>query len=139
MEYKFEFTVKEGKIIVPNDEIGIYNLFLLNMENRKKKGQLILRDFNYEDDKSKIFNFYFGIIIPTALKYEDFFNWSKSKLHEYLASELYSEPVNVKTKIGTYIKHIPKDFKNISKEDLKEYVDRVLMYLETTHDICLKK
>ena len=116
--------VIDGKLHLHN--IDYYNLCLQEQEG--KEIEIIVQQ-QERDPTLRQYGYYYGVVLPTALKDETFGGWTKEELDAYLKSNYLQKS---KMKI---INNVPVELKSspskaaISKEEMTEFLNQVITFL----------
>ena len=121
---KHKGKVTDGELYLNNVEY--YNLCLKEFEG--KEIEVIVKE-KEKDPTLRQYGYYFGVVLPTALKDEIFGGWSKEELDAYLKSNFLQ-----KTKLKI-INNIPVELRYspskaiITKEEMTEFLNKVITFL----------
>ena len=121
---KHKGKVTDGELYLNNVEY--YKLCLKEFEGKEIEVAVKEKE---KDPTLRQYGYYYGVVLPTALKDETFGGWSKEELDAYLKSNFLQ-----KTKLKV-INNIPVELRYspskaiITKEEMTEFLNKVITFL----------
>jgi hypothetical protein len=135
LKFKHFFTVKNGAFIFDDQEMLEYKR--KNLEG--KRGYALLEE-ELESNTPDQYGYYFGgIIRKECMNSNDFAGLTEKEIHMALLSTLRSKQISYINKKGERIfKTIEEDFRSFGKKKMTLYIEEVIAYLQTDHNIYVK-
>jgi hypothetical protein len=131
LNYKHFFVVENGKMIFEDKEMFKAKMMMLE----GKRSYAIMEEVKQEVTPNQYAYYFAGIIRRECLNSEDFGGWTEDEVHSYLLGTLRGIEKTIRKKDGLYKSRILPDFKKFGKRKMTAYVDEVIAYLQTEHNI----
>ena len=121
---KHKGKVTDGELYLNNVEY--YKLCLQEFEG--KEIEVIVKE-KEKDPTLRQYGYYFGVVLPTALKDETFGGWTKEELDAYLKNNfLQKTKLKILNNVPVELRYSPSKA-IITKEEMTEFLNKVIIFL----------
>ena len=121
---KHKGKVTNGELYLNNVEY--YNLCLKEYEG--KEIEVIVKE-KEKDPTLRQYGYYYGVVLPTALRDETFGGWTKEELDAYLKNNfLQKTKLKILNNVPVELRYSPSKA-IITKEEMTEFLNKVIIFL----------
>ena len=121
---KHKGKVTDGELYLNNVEY--YKLCLKEFEG--KEIEVVVKE-KEKDPTLRQYGYYYGVVLPTALKDETFGGWTKEELDAYLKNNfLQKTKLKILNNVPVELRYSPSKA-IITKEEMTEFLNKVITFL----------
>ena len=121
---KHKGKVTDGELYLNNVEY--YKLCLKEFEG--KEIEVVVKE-KEKDPTLRQYGYYYGVVLPTALKDETFGGWTKEELDAYLKNNfLQKTKLKILNNVPVELRYSPSKA-IITKEEMTEFLNKVIIFL----------
>ena len=121
---KHKGKVTDGELYINNVEY--YKLCLKEFEG--KEIEVVVKE-KEKDPTLRQYGYYYGVVLPTALRDETFGGWTKEELDAYLKNNfLQKTKLKILNNVPVELRYSPSKA-IITKEEMTEFLNKVIIFL----------